>query len=308
MGPVLVALVLLPFWISGTAGAYARPDAGAGDAPWFVDMNRFAKSAHAAFKCEDCHGTMIENGRKHPDPESPDYLVKPATRRFDYSRCRKCHQVAYDRYMEGEHAKALAEEKSAETAAEQKLAAEAGKDAETEGRDAEAPLRPVAADRKPAPAPTCGDCHVTHYDRSNRSRVEAGRSMVAVCGRCHAGHAASYMDNIHGREGVDLGNEKSAYCSDCHGAHRVVSLKKPEKALPVCQRCHPKARAEFTNVVIHASLTPAPEAGSAKDGSILWIHRIRLLAIGVLVVSLALFFGHSLLWLLRELHEKLRKR
>ncbi len=285
IGPVLGMLILLPLWTAATAGAYAKSNAGA-DAGWFVDMNRFAASAHAAFKCEDCHGTMMEGGSKHPDPDSPDYLKTPATRRFDYSRCRKCHQVAHDRYLEGGHAKALAKE--AEAAAE------------AEGSDA-------AEAAPPRQAPTCGECHVSHYERSKKSRVAVGQAMVSVCGRCHRAHSESYMDNVHGRSGVDLENEKSAYCSDCHGAHRVVSLKKAEDALPVCRRCHPKAEAGFADVVIHAAPAVLTEAGTPKDGSILWIQRIRIAALAVVAVSLVFFFGHSLLWLLREIHEKLRK-
>ena len=77
---------------------------------WYVDLNRFALSAHTGFKCEECHGTMIENGRTHPDKANPDFLKKAATRSFDYSRCKKCHKLSYQRYLEGEHAKALSKE------------------------------------------------------------------------------------------------------------------------------------------------------------------------------------------------------
>lgn len=295
IGPLLGVLVLLSPGLTTMAGAESRPPAGAGASSWLVNMNRFAESAHSAFNCEDCHGTMVEGGKKHPDPDSPDYLVKPASRRFDYRRCRKCHQLAYDRYTEGGHAKALAEE--AQTTVQTGESEKAGEVKKT-----------VATGKATGPAPTCGECHVSHYARSKLSRVAVGTSMVTVCGRCHADHAASYMENIHGRVGVDLKDEKSAFCSDCHGAHRVIALKQTDVALTVCRRCHPKAQSEFTNVVIHASVTVPPEARSAKDKSTLWIQRVRIAAMAVLVISLVFFFGHSLLWLLREMHEKLRKR
>ncbi|MGW8187242.1 MAG: multiheme c-type cytochrome, partial [Desulfobacterales bacterium] len=263
--------------VKETTTAAAEPQA-----LWFVDMNRFSLSAHSAFTCEECHGTMVENSRPHPDKANPDFLKKAATRAFDYTRCQKCHKLSYQRYLEGEHAKALSKE----------LAGAKATDTELE---------------KKYPAPTCGECHSSHYDRSGLSRVEVGRRMIAVCGHCHKNQTSSYLDNIHGKVGVNLQNSAAAFCTDCHGAHTAVSLKNPATALPVCQRCHPQAEAEFTNFVIHASVADLADTDSPKRQSILWIHRIKLAAAAVVALSLVFFFGHSLLWLLRELHEKLRK-
>ena len=279
--PATVIIVLIMAGLAGKAGArLGLPPETA--SPWFVDMNRFALSAHTGFKCEECHGTMTENGRVHPDKENPDFLKKPATRAFDYGRCQKCHKLSYQRYLEGEHAKALSKEIT-----------------ETEST-------PAGVTRK-NPAPTCGDCHSAHYDPSGLSRVAVGKRMIGVCGRCHTAQTASYLENIHGKVGVHLENPAAAFCTDCHQAHTAVSLKQPTAALSVCRRCHPQAAAEFTNVVIHASLAGASDTDSPKRQSVLWIQRVKLAAIVVVALSLIFFFGHSLLWLLRELHEKLRK-
>ena len=249
---------------------------------WFVDLNRFGLSAHAGFKCEDCHGSMIENDRTHPDKTKPDYLKKAANRSFDYSRCRQCHKLSYQRYLDGEHAKALSKEITESEVAGDKV-------------------------KIKTLAPTCGDCHSSHYDRSGLSRVDVGKRMISTCGRCHSVQTASYLENIHGRVGVHLENPAAAFCTDCHQAHTMTSLKEPTVALPACRRCHPSAEAEFTNVVIHASIDELATSKSPKHRSILWIHRIKLTVIAVVALSLIFFFGHSLLWLLRELHEKLRK-
>jgi uncharacterized protein with PIN domain len=251
---------------------------------WFVDMNRFALSSHAGFKCEDCHGDMIENGQAHPDNQKPDFLKRSATRSFDYSRCQKCHKISYQRYLKGEHAKALTKEIR-----------------ETDSN------QPDPGVNEKTPAPTCGDCHSSHYDRSGLNRVDVGKRMVKRCGQCHKTQALSYMENIHGRVGVDLNNPSSAFCTDCHQAHSMTSLKDPKTALPACRRCHPTAETEFSNVVIHASIANLTTDDSPKHRSILWIHRIKIFMIAVVALSLVFFFGHSLLWLLRELHEKLRK-
>lgn len=278
IGMLFLFLMGIPGWAAASPG----PGVDTG-ASWFVDMNRFAQSAHAGFTCETCHGTMQEHGRRHPDPTDPDFLKKTATRTFDYGRCQKCHKVAYDRYLKGGHAAALSAQRQKQGALPASTAPE-------------------------KLAPTCGSCHVSHYERSHRSRVETGRQMVETCGRCHAEHAASYMENIHGKVGVNLENPKSAYCTDCHGAHTVASLKKPEDALVTCRRCHPEADTAFAGFVIHDSVAHiSDDAAAPKDGAILWIHRVRLAVIAVVVLSLVFFFGHSFLWLLRELHEKLRK-
>jgi hypothetical protein len=277
-GLVTLLLCILPGLTQAVTNTEARSQS-----TWFVDMNRFATSAHATFTCEECHGTMMEAGRKHPDPSEPDFLKKNATRTYDYRRCQKCHRLSYERYLAGEHAQALAKEKSSNAASK---------------------IESTGINKH---APTCGDCHVSHYVRSKLSRVSIGQENVHRCGKCHAEHAASYLDNIHGKLGVNLGNPDSAFCTDCHGAHTAVSLKKPEDALVVCRRCHPQAETEFTNFVIHASLTGDMAEKSSKKASVIWIKRIRIAAIAVVGLSFIFFFGHSVLWLLREIHQKLRK-
>ena len=263
--------------------AIARPVPGStGDSAWFVDMKRFSQSAHASFQCSECHGTMTENGRKHPDEKRPDFLKRSATRTYDYSRCRKCHELSYRRYLEGGHAKARQEEKK-------------------KGKKV---VDGTGMDRM---APTCGDCHVSHYVRSSLQRVEVGRNMIDVCGGCHPAHTTSYLDNIHGRLAIDLKDARAALCTDCHGAHTVDSLDKQKNALTICQRCHRRAENEFTGIVIHATLESAAAAETKKETSIKWIQRIRWVAVIIVIFSLTFFVAHSVLWLLREIHEKLRK-
>lgn len=272
------------------SGGFDRANAmrvppSAGESAWFIDMNRFARSAHAGFTCVECHGTMMTADRQHPDEKRADFLKRSATRTYDYDRCRKCHERSFKRYQAGGHAKARQEEKNKPQVA---------KTDSLEKRT----------------APTCGACHASHYVRSGQSRVDVGRRMMDVCGGCHPAHTESYRDNIHGRTGVDLGNPKAAFCTDCHGAHTVDSLKKQETALTVCRRCHHEAETKFTDIVIHASLASMASVSGAdapKKRSVVWIDRVRWAAIAGVALSLAFFVVHSFLWLLREIHEKLRK-
>lgn len=278
-----IVLALVAFILSGMGRAQAAiaPPSDAGS-DWFIDMNRFSLSAHSALKCVDCHGSMREGDQQHPDEKRPGFLKQSATRAYDYERCAKCHALSYKRYLEGGHAKALREEK---VPSKEK--------------------KPVAGEK--IMAPSCGECHSSHYERSGLSRVAVGKRMLGVCARCHPAHAASYRENIHGRAGIDLNNPRAAFCTDCHGAHTVDSLKKPETALSACQRCHPKAQTEFTGIVVHATLQSVSASDAPKKVDVMWIQRVRWISLAVLALSLAFFFAHSFLWVLRELHEKLRK-
>lgn len=275
---VALTALLLPGVAAGQPNRAVTSDSG-----WFVDMNRFSAAAHSGFKCEDCHGTMIESGRAHPDPEDPGFLKTPAISSYDYGRCQKCHQVSYDRYMVGGHARARSDE--------------------ADGTQRAPAVWPPAL----YAAPTCGACHSSHYDPSGLSRVESGRRMIVVCSQCHPAHGASYRDNIHGRLAADLKTASAAYCTDCHGAHTTASLRDPETALAACRRCHSDAGPEYANIVIHASADHLKPEDNDKNTAIRWIERVRLAAVIVVALSLVFFFGHSILWILRELHEKLRK-
>src|SRR4030042_1131310 len=74
------------------------------------------------------------------------FLWRSSTLLYDYKKCERCHPQEYQRYLKGAHAMALVQRK---------------KD-----------------------APTCGDCHVTHYVVSNQSRLDLGRWMTELCGLC----------------------------------------------------------------------------------------------------------------------------
>jgi hypothetical protein len=212
----------------------------------------------------------------HPDIEEkgrkhpdPKLLGRITTLFYDYKRCERCHPQEYQRYLKGAHAKAWVEKK---------------KD-----------------------APTCGNCHVAHYVTSGETRVELGVWMTEMCGVCHAIQKRTYLENDHGKTAVHLKYEASAYCTDCHGAHTCLSLKKREEALEVCKKCHPNAEIRFTDFVIHAS-----EEGLKKEDTdkLVKIRAIQWVEIGfgILVIAvLAFFYSHTLVWILRKVHEWLKK-
>ncbi|MCF8144500.1 MAG: cytochrome c family protein [Deltaproteobacteria bacterium] len=248
---------------------------------WFLDLNRFSESAHNTLSCDACHGDMNEAGRKHPGTREATDLKLKATQLYDYHRCKTCHRESYERYLRGAHAKALAEEKKA------------------------APSQGPVSDR--LKAPTCGECHSAHYAKSHLSRVAMGKEMTGVCGACHAAQKATYLENYHGKTAVNLGDAASAYCTDCHGAHDCVSLKDREAALAACQRCHPDAGERFAQFVIHPTTEGLARDNKGKQKHVAIIKLVTLIMTIIVILVVGFFYGHSFLWLLRELHEKLRK-
>lgn len=200
----------------------------------------------------------------------PQLLNRSSTLLYDYQRCERCHPQVYQRYLKGAHARALIERK---------------KD-----------------------APTCGNCHVSHYVVALRSRLEVGRWMTEMCGECHPVEKRTYLENYHGKAAATLGYEASAYCTDCHGAHTCLSLKKKETALEACQKCHPNASLRFTDFVIHASKEGVKKEDVEKLNKLNILRWIEI-GFGLLVFGvLAFFYSHTLVWILRKAHEWLKRK
>lgn len=267
---------------SPPAGA-ARATGGLPTAGWFIDQARFKASAHGGQGCSGCHaaeqaGTKPKAAKPHPDPDDPRYLRASAREAFDYSYCGNCHSVAVKRHGQGKHAEAKKKHQAK-------------------------PPAPGAY-----PAPTCAHCHNPHTVTARRDRLAVGRWQVRVCGSCHPTQAASYLQTYHGKAAFNLGLKKAAFCSDCHGAHSIRSLKKPAAALHACRRCHRRATQGFASVVMHPSPQAVPKEDKPLSRRVAIITTLSsIMAVVALVVVLA-FYSHGLLWALRELQEKIRRR
>jgi hypothetical protein len=282
MFPTFACVFLFSLTVMGPVRAEVLSLTPASDAPgWFVNLKQFSESAHGTFTCEACHGDMAELGKPHPDSQDTSHLKSDATRIYDYHRCRTCHRESYERYLRGAHAKAMAEEKKAPAAAGS-----------------------VSDSRK---APTCGECHSAHYSRAHLSKAVTGRQMTEVCGACHPAQKATYLENYHGKAAVYLGDEASAYCTDCHGAHECLSLKDKEAALAACRRCHPEAGDQFAEFVIHPTTQGIAGEAQEKEKRVAIIKMVTLIMTIIVILVVGFFYSHSFLWLLREIHEKLRK-
>ncbi|MBT3175988.1 MAG: hypothetical protein HOG03_03870 [Desulfobacula sp.] len=249
----------------------------ASDSTWFVDMNNYRDSAHGSLKCQECHGSMMDTQKNHPDKKADDFLYTQTKRVFDYQSCEKCHKIAYQRYLKGEHANAGLKEKTS------------GKPSET------------------GYAPTCGDCHSAHYSKSHLTRAQTGKMMTETCGTCHFEQKQSFLANYHGKAAVNLGYDKAAFCTDCHGAHTMLSLKDKKTALTACLRCHFDAGPEFANIIIHDSNKNPGLKNDTKKASLKWVHIMRALSLIFVIAVLVFFYMHTGLLMIRKLHEKLRR-
>jgi hypothetical protein len=154
-----------------------------------------------------------------------------------------------------------------------------------------------AAARGDTLAPSCRDCHGSHFIRrtdTDRFKIE----ITGTCGRCHEGIAEAYFDTYHGKI-IRLGYTETAKCHDCHGAHNILPPTDPKSKLSrqnivsTCRACHPGATQRFAGYLSHAN-----HNDPKKYPFLFWTFwGMTGLVIGVFVVSGI----HTLLWLPRAL-------
>ncbi len=275
MWPAALALMAVMALIAACGPQIlGRPTVEAEPSSWYIDIERFNDGAHGGTDCSLCHVDITPEDIPDQHP-SVDNLPLDAVELFDYAACGTCHPEEYEHYQQGLHAEVLRGER------ESKIE---------------------------YAAPTCGHCHDPHYGRAALSRLQIVDAQVRICGQCHPSELKTYLDNYHGKTAVDLDYENSASCADCHGSHRVLSLSEPEEAIRVCRECHPDASENMAGFLIHAEETISPEVDGADGGRYILLFFVQVFFILLTVGVLAFFYGHTFLWLLRNLHEKLRRR
>lgn len=237
---------------------------------WYVDVERFHRSAHGTLTCAECHADITPGDAESPHPDGTK-LTLEATSLYDYETCRSCHPQEYVAYEKGVHAQVMAD---------------------PEGVDLD------------APAPTCGHCHNAHY-ATVETRADLLASVSATCGECHLEALQTYQQNYHGKAAL-LGYEETATCADCHGAHTVLTLYDAEESVPACRRCHPKANDGFASYRIHAHETLAPDPDDPRASDFRLFFWVKLFFTVLVVAVLAFFYFHTGLWFLRSVHERLR--
>jgi hypothetical protein len=165
----------------------------------------------------------------------------------------------------------------------------------------------------------CNDCHGLHEikalgDPSSHTNREFH---TKVCLRCHADEklvernkiskvaVESYMASYHGKN-YRLGYpEKVAGCADCHTAHQILPSKDPNSSVnpnnlvKTCTHCHKKGTVLFTKFYAHG------EHNDRERYPILFYTFLAMT--GLLVGTFAVFWLHTLLWMIRGFVENREK-
>jgi hypothetical protein len=148
-------------------------------------------------------------------------------------------------------------------------------------------------------APVCEDCHSAHA--ITRVDAEAWKvDVIRECGHCHTDKLGTYRDTFHGQV-TELGFARVATCADCHGAHQMLPASDPrspvsaDRRVQTCQKCHPKANANFAGYHPHAD----PHDRERHPPLYYTARFMEILLAGVFS-----FFGiHSTLWFGRSLKD-----
>jgi NhaP-type Na+/H+ or K+/H+ antiporter len=69
----------------------------------------------------------------------------------------------------------------------------------------------------------------------------------------------------------------------------------------------PQSDRRFTQVVIHPTVQDLPDDNKQKRAHVALIQVVTLLMAILAILVVGFFYGHSFAWILRELHERLRK-
>ncbi len=177
--------------------------------------------------------------------------------------------------------------------------------------------RTVAAGNQDSAA--CNDCHNLHEIKAlgDSKSHEARAFHTKVCMKCHSNEAMmkrnkvfnvavkTYMESYHGKN-YRLGYpERVAGCADCHTSHAVLKASDPASSvnpanlLGTCRKCHTTAAALFTKFYAHG------EHNDRKKYPLLYWTFVSMT--GLLVGTFAIFWVHTLLWMVRGFVENREK-
>ncbi len=286
-----------------------------------IDADAYAASPHGVNACTSCHRD-ISDIDKHSDSEAPMQPVKCGFCHRDEARlfaqsvhadndvaCTDCHSDIHkltslkddkaktvamcsnchdnDDYMQSSHGKGL-----------------------TAGNP---------------DSPACADCHGTHGiiklqvdDKKSAAALKADEFKTSSCEPCHNNEEMmernkistmsfeSYRGEYHGKVEHLGGAAAVAGCADCHTAHKQLPTDDPKSNLTgkarieTCRQCHKKANANF--VKYHPHATHHDKAGYPL------LYWTFIAMTGLLCGTFAVFWLHTILWLIRSYIEKNKLR
>ena len=250
-----------------------------------IDDTEFAKSAHGSnqISCVSCHTDIT--GFPHPDYNKQSLReLNVSLYKATEAACQSCHTVEAVKAMNSVHQQTIDAgnnnaavcadchnphylESAAPRAEVPDVCARCHSDIAAEYKNS---VHGAALlDERNPDVPTCINCHGVH-DITDPRTVEFRNAIPELCARCHTDPKimdkygistnvlSTYVADFHGttvtlfeKASPDLPTNKPV-CTDCHGVHSIsrtddpnTGLRLKDNLLARCQRCHPRANANF---------------------------------------------------------------
>ena len=249
--------------------------------------------------CLKCHNVSLITGSQEAHGSiHRDELAK--IDRGEASNCGDCHSY---HFMAPEHKNDTALEKSCDDCHPDKQ------------EEYEKSSHFISHEKGHDEAPTCIDCH--NAERIKKSDEQFfGQSIIELCSGCHGDREVTmrfqlnphviegYNDSYHGQN-YQLGyqGEEFATCVSCHDNHSILPSDHPEstigqeKILETCGQCHDEVNLNFVQFLEH--YTPMAEEQNPV------LHGIHVFMVWLLIITLTIFGGHTVLWLIRLLIKRI---
>jgi len=174
----------------------------------------------------------------------------------------------------------------------------------------------VAREKGHLEAPDCVTCHEErHIEKADVHFT--GQNIVKLCSSCHGnteitmkfqlnpGVVKGYNTSYHGQMyALGFQGEKFATCVSCHDNHSILPSDDPastvsrQHILETCGKCHQNVNENFVGYLSHYS-------PMAKEQNPV-LAAIHVFMVWLLGVTLFVFGGHTLLWLIRLLIQRKR--
>ncbi|MBI2516949.1 MAG: cytochrome b/b6 domain-containing protein [Opitutae bacterium] len=252
-----------------------------------VRPEAFAKSAHGALNCVDCHNSLTETPHESKLPKVDCVRChEPAVAQFQLSihgapradgkppaaTCATCHGANTHELLPAKHIDSpVSKFNLLPTCAtchdDEKRAHELGltkHDAVKHFRDSihGQGLYKMGLNV----APSCNDCHGVHDIRALKDAAAhtSKANLSATCTTCHVGVEKTYLASVHG-EVLAKQPDKAPVCTDCHTAH---DIERPSSAHfkatsdQLCGKCH-EGRLENYHETYHGKAIALNRAGNA---------------------------------------------
>jgi len=282
-----------------------------------ISASAFAASPHGRNACTSCH-VELTDVEKHARGELAPGKVQ----------CERCHRLVASRYYDSVHIAKGVSCTDCHTGVhsltpwkndKQKVVGICGR---CHQKEASVFVRSIHGKSLMAgnqDSPACNDCHGLHGIKplGNPNSPFHKRFNSLVCMKCHSNEkmmkrngvftlaVKTYENSYHGKN-FRLGfPERVAGCADCHTSHFVLpasnphSTVNPNNIVKTCRRCHTRATPLFARYYPHA------EPRDRKEYPVLFWTLASMT--GLLVVTFAVFWVHTLLWLFRGFIENREK-